>query len=200
MNTQPVPQRLLILVSLFLLGSAALSAQTPLRSDSLGFSVVLPRGYEVPSPEVEPISSDVGTMQMTMWRALGADGNSICMVAVTDYPREMYEMIQSQGNYAAATKALLDSATNGGLRSLNNAKLISRKDFSLNGAQGRSIRLQTTQMGRKIYGRFDYFISENRLYQVAYLAANKKAVDAAATASYFQSFKLMPAVARGTTE
>lgn len=189
--------RPLLTAVLLLCASAALHAQTPTRrpiplnSDSLGFSVQFPGTYMLGTPEVQPIESQAGVMEVTTWSAPSYDHNSLCMVVVTEYPREMYDLLKAQGNYDVTTKTLLDTAVNGGMRNLNNAKVTSKKNVTLNGIIGQSIRLQTTRSGRKIYGRIDYFILENRLYQVGYLAVKKKSVDAASIVGYFKSFQIM---------
>lgn len=161
------------------LGSLTLSAQDTFTSQEGGFSVAFPDGY--PSPKVD--SSDVSTRigALKMYTFLAERNDAACMVAYSDYPEDAFD--------GASVSALLDSARNGALNNVN-GKLIKQKSITINGHPGRSVYFRGKSGGTTIYGRFDYYLVEPRLYQIGYMALRQKSIDTREVKNYFSSFRL----------
>jgi len=160
--------------------STTLQAQNPYTSEEGGFRVAFPSGFPDPNVDSKDVETKIGTIQMKTF--LTEQPNAACMVAYSDYPAESFE--------GASTQALLDSARNGALSNVG-GKLIKQRNITINGYPGRSIYFRGKSGSSTVFGRFDYYLVQPRLYQVGYMTLRQKDIDAKKVKAYFSSFGLL---------
>lgn len=180
----------LISAALMLFISSSAGAQQTISSTAGRYSVDLPAGFGAVKEQQQPVQTQVGSVVMNMQLAQTDDGNNAVMTAYCDYPEVIFNSLTV--NREAAINAMFDSARAGGLRTVQRSNLISETKIELHGLPGRSIVFSGLSQGKKIYGRFDYYIDVPRLYQIGYVTMDSASVESKPIRVMFSSFTVRP--------
>lgn len=157
------------------------------------YAIKVPSNFGPAQEQQQPVQTQVGSVMMNMQLAQTADGNNAVMVAYCDYPEAIFNQLKV--NKETAVNAMFDSARTGGLRNVQDSKLISEKKIELHGLPGRSIVFSGSSQGKPIHARFDYYIDVPRLYQVGYITTDSASVNSPAVAQMFSSLEVTPSPA-----
>ncbi len=145
------------------------------------FSIALPDGYSRPKLEVNDVASDMGAIKLYMYMSIRSSEGA-CLVGYSD--------IKGVQLTDELRQKMLDGAREGALNNMN-ATLDSETPTTLEGNPGRIVRFTAEKDGQKIRGRFDYYLVNNRLYQVGFIAIAQDALEQESISAFFGSFKLM---------
>jgi|GEM_PF-1665813 len=180
--------------------STATTASDPtvISSKSGRYALKIPAGFGPGYEQQVPIQTAVGQVMMNMTLAQSADQKNAVMVAYCDYPETIFTQIKGDRN--VAINAMFDSARAGGLRNVQNSKLISEKKIELSGLPGRSIIFSGEAQGTPIHARFDYYIDAPRLYQLGYITADSASMNSEPIRQMFASLQLTPSPAAPTPD
>lgn len=147
------------------------------------FSISIPDGYSEPELESNDIPSEIGEIKLYMYTSVNMT-EGVCLVGYSD--------IQSITMTDELKIEMLEGAKEGAISNMN-ATLQSEEEMTIDGHPGRSIRFTTDNEGTTLRGRMDYYMVENRLYQVGFIEIANNSLDGAPVKGYFNSFKLTQA-------
>lgn len=147
------------------------------------FSISIPEGFSDPELETNNIPSEIGKIKLYMYTSVN-ETQGVCLVGYSD--------IKSITMTDELKEEMLEGAKEGALSNMN-ATLEGEESIMLDGHPGRSIRFTTDSEDTQMRGRMDYYMVDNRLYQVGFIEIANSALDGADVQEYFNSFKLISA-------
>jgi len=187
--------RSLVLLLVLLAGAPLASAQRMVGSAVGRWAIQFPSGLSTQGEQPMRIPTQIGEVVMHMTMAQDSGGSRMMMVAWCDYPATVFE---NGGSREEEIGRMFDSAREGGLRNIQNARLLSEEKIDLDGLPGRSIRFVGTMQEQPVYARFDYYIDVPRLYQVGYIAMEEASVGSGDVRRSFTSFTVTPQSSGGS--
>lgn len=157
-------------------------------SDDGKFSIQIPDGYSEPELQSSDVDSEIGDIKLHLYMSVNTEG--VCLIGYSDINMEITDDLKSD---------MLEGAKEGAISNMG-ATLQSEEDISIDGHPGRSIRFTTESEGIPMRGRIDYYMVDNRLYQVGFIETGNNSMDRANVQNYFKSFKLASAKKESKTK
>jgi hypothetical protein len=145
------------------------------------FVLKFPAGFDNPSFSVKDITTAAGKLKLGQYVSKHPDGR-VFIISYNDYPKE-YLM-------KAHIPELMDTIRESSLRSMQ-ATLERQMDFTFEGGPARTVSFTLKINGVTGYGRLDYYLVSERLYQVIYIGLRKEDRDSKELKSSFKSFQLL---------
>jgi|GEM_PF-7051916 len=170
---------------LLLLAAGTAAGQTTLRSDDFGFAVTLPKGYQRPKPKVESARG----LRTSHWLSAAGAGNW-CSITATEFPQAFYRSCVDDGTWGFFEKdVLLDTAMLSYCEMFRGCRISEERDVGLQGAWGRTFRLQGHFEGVSdlVYGRVALSTVENRRYAIELYSVRRGALESAEANALFRS-------------
>ncbi|MHC4607039.1 MAG: hypothetical protein ACYTAF_08875 [Planctomycetota bacterium] len=152
--------------------------RTVLDSAEGGFKVVFPPEYPKPVKNEQKVPTDAGEVKLVMHLSDG--GTKVCGVMYCDYPEGT---IADKGK-----KQAYDNARDGALANMG-AELEKEEDFKLCGHDARRIIVKTGGP-MPLFGRIEYLVVGERLYQVMCLSTDKDERFSLELEAFYYSFEL----------
>jgi hypothetical protein len=172
------------LIRLVLIGfcfiSVSLAQKVIVTGDKLisydgGFEVTLPSGFSAIQKEISG-EGEGDNQKMIMFTSSAEIG--ACLISFNQYNAAIFD--------SKTVDEMLKGAIEGYLK--DGSKLISSKDVTLNGFQGKSVKFESTGKDGNFFNRFDCYIVRPYMLQVAFVGYKKEDIDKKEIQDYFKSF------------
>jgi hypothetical protein len=150
-----------------------------LSAEDEGFEILLPPGFQQPEKKKEPIKTDYGNVEMTLFTKEALNG--ACLISVNEYPEKLFADKQND--------KILDDAF-GGVMSDNNEKIISKGEYYLDDMQGISFITIYNANKVPIYSKYHFLINKPKLYQILYKSNSLKSLESEDVKEFFRSFRI----------
>ena len=173
---------LMLIMSLGVLGIACQSTRpVEVKSADGRFSVWFPPGFQPPKYETKALME--GDQSLPLHTVAVESDESVCLVAYSDYPAQLFELMDSQ--------TILESVLDGAMGQLNGV-VERHESLVIQGMPAVSVLFTATKAGQKTYGRYVYLVVRPRLYQVGFVSGNRAEIEKPAINQFFQSFQSTP--------
>jgi len=171
-------KNLFIIISILFLFSGISEAQKitmtgpRLVSREAAFEIVFPTGFPLPKHEITKDNMVMFTTETN---------RGACLVSFNTFEHSLFE--------TKTIEQILSDAIDGYLK--DGSVLVSKKDISLGGYKGKTVKFDTKDGNNIYYNRFDCYVYGDQLLQVAFVAYEKKELDKKDLADYFSSLTLI---------
>jgi hypothetical protein len=144
------------------------------------FSIILPLGFTDPIKVTRSISTPFGDTTLTAYIIEGPLG--MCAIGYFDIPKKFLKEERS-------IEQMFDRAQeSAAIRS--DTKVDKQESYLFQGNPARSVYISSSDPNNPLYGRFDYILVEQRLYQVGFGVLNKTDLNGPDAQKYFKSFQI----------
>lgn len=150
------------------------------------FSIELPSWCGDAQRQEQQVESPSGPITVVTYVARGEDG-AACIITYSELSGPITD---AEGTMKSGRDSLLQQL---------NVTLEHEKAIEINGFEGRSIHFATTEP-RPVYGRTDFVVADDRLYQVIYIGYTPEARDEVESSELFSSFMIEVPEAEATAE